>query len=234
MEKIKLTPRLKCVADMAGKCGVLADIGTDHAYIPMYMVQNSLADRAIASDVVDGPVKIAAGNVSENNLSDKVKVVKADGLDGVSGADTIVIAGMGGKLICEILGRNLKTAHSAKRLVLQPMTCSEDVRKLLCSEGFAIVKERLAKEENKIYNVIVAENGNLSFEDEFYFYVGKALFDGRDPLLLEFLHKKANVLKRRADGMAKSDDSSVVERSKDVYALCERFLKEAERYAEGL
>ena len=233
MEKIKLTPRLKCVADMAGKCGLLADIGTDHAYIPMYMVQNSLADRAVASDVVDGPVKIARRNVLENNFSEKITVVKADGLDGAGGAETIVIAGMGGKLICEIIGRNLEIAHSAKRLVLQPMTCSEDVRRFLHSEGFSILKEKLAKEENKIYNVIVAESGTQSFDDDFHYYVGKALFDGKDPLLLEFLHKKAKVLKRRADGMAKSDDASVVESSKSVYSLCERFLKEAEKYAES-
>lgn len=233
MERIKLTPRLKCVADMAGECEVLADIGTDHAYIPMYMVQNSFAKKAVAGDVADGPVKIAKRNVLQNGLKDKIDVVKAYGLDAARGADTIVIAGMGGKLICDILKNSLKVAHSAKRLVLQPMTCAEDVRRFLHANGFAIVKEKLAKEENKIYNIMVAENGTQFYEDSFYYYAGKLLFENNDVLLAEFLHKKAKTLKRRADGMAKSEDAVVLKESLEIRALSERFLKEAENYADG-
>ena len=233
MEGIKLTPRLQCVADAAGICTLLADIGTDHAYIPVYMIQNGLAKRAIASDIVDGPVKIARKNVSERKLSGKIKVVKAPGLKSAAGADTIVIAGMGGNLICDILQENPDAAHSAKRLVLQPMTRSEDVRRFLHRNGFEIEEERLAKEENKIYNIITAKSGNQSFDDEFYYYAGKKLFENRDELLLEYLHKKAGILKRRADEMEKSQNTSVLNEVEKIRELQKRFLKEAERYGYG-
>lgn len=233
MEGIKLTPRLQCVADAAGACNLLADIGTDHAYIPVYMVQNGLAENAIASDIVDGPVKIARKNVSDRKLSGKIKVIKASGLESAAGADTIVIAGMGGNLICDILQENLKTAHSAKRLVLQPMARTEDVRRFLHKNGFEIAEEKLAKEENKIYNIIAAKSGNQSFDDEFYYYAGKKLFENRDKLLLEYLHKKAGILKRRADEMEKSQNTSVLNEVEKIRELQKRFLKEAERYGNS-
>lgn len=233
MNNITLTPRLRCVADMIGECELLADIGTDHAYIPIYAVQNGQAMRAVASDVVKGPVNIARKNVAEHALCDKIDVVLSDGLGKADGADVIVIAGMGGKLICDILAANLDTARSAKRLVLQPMTCVEDVRRFLHQHSFEVVDERLAKEENKIYNVLVARRGEEDIADEFLYFVGKKLFENNDPLLLEYLHKKAAVLTRRANGMKNSDNPEVVAERKKVEALCNRFLEEADKYGKG-
>ncbi len=233
MNKITLTPRLRCVADLIGECGYLADIGTDHAYIPIYAVQNGQAMRAVASDVVKGPVKIAEKNVAEYALDEQIDVVLADGLERALGADVIVIAGMGGKLICDILSANLNIARSAKRLVLQPMTCVEDVRRFLHQNSFCVVDEKLAKEENKIYNVLVARCGEESVTDEFLYFVGKKLFENKDPLLPEYLHKKIAVLTRRANGMKNSDNPKVVAERKKVEALCKRFLEEADKYGES-
>ena len=102
MNKIKLTPRLLCVAQMVSPCEIVADIGTDHAYIPMYLVQNGVAKKAVASDVVDGPVAIARANVEEYGLDGYVTVAKAYGLKSAEGADIAVIAGMGGSEILSI------------------------------------------------------------------------------------------------------------------------------------
>lgn len=230
MSKIKLTPRLQSVADMVKPCGLVADIGTDHAYVPMYLVENGVAQNAIASDVVDGPVKIAKENIAEQGLTSKIAVTKAYGLKAVADADVAVIAGMGGKLICDILKEDMEVAKSFDSIVLQPMTCQDDLRKFLHQNGFAIVEERLAKEDDKIYNILLVEKGQQFFEDEFYYYAGKLVFDNQDKLLGEYLHKKAEVIKKRIIGMKKSKNVEVSAECRYLETLYDRLIKEASLY----
>ncbi|MBR0278174.1 MAG: tRNA (adenine(22)-N(1))-methyltransferase TrmK, partial [Clostridia bacterium] len=146
------------------------------------------------------------------------------------GADTAVIAGMGGTLICKILSDNIKIAHSIKTLVLQPMTCNFELRKFLHKNGFKIVSEKLAKEENKIYNIMVVTSGEQHFDDEFYYYIGKALFDLKDSLLPEYLKHRANVIKRQIGGMKKSKNPEIIKKSKKLQKLYVRFNKEIAYY----
>lgn len=227
MNKIKLTPRLQCVAEMVSPCEIVADIGTDHAYIPMYLVQNGVVKKAVASDVVDGPVAIARANVSDYCLDGYVKVTKAYGLKSAKGADVAVIAGMGGKLICDILAEDIDIARSIGTLVLQPMTCQYELRKFLHQNGFAIMRECLAKEEDKIYNVMTVSVGEQSFDDDFYYHIGKYLFESGDPLLAEYIHKKYEVLKKRIKGMKKSQNPDITAERESLEKLCERLEKEA-------
>ena len=226
MNNIKLTPRLSAVMAEIPRCQKLADVGTDHAYIPMCAVDLGVCDRAVAGDVVDGPVKIARNNVFENGLSDKIEVVKADGLSCAKGTDVAVIAGMGGKLICDIIKKDLDIAYSLDKIILQPMTCSFELRRFLHKNGFEIEKETLAKEDEKIYNIMVVKKGTQSFEDEFHYYVGKYLFDSKNPLLPKYLKHKASVLKRRIDGMEKSSDPKIISESQSLKKLYFRLLKE--------
>ena len=230
MSKIKLTPRLQSVADMVKPCRLVADIGTDHAYIPMYLVENGVAEKAIASDIVDGPVKIAKENIAEQGLSSLIAVTKAYGLKAVADADVAVIAGMGGKLICDILKEDMAIAKKFESMVLQPMTCQDDLRKFLHKNGFAIVEEDLAKEDDKIYNILLVEKGEQFFEDEFYYYTGKLVFDNQDELLTEYLHKKAEVIKKRILGMKKSQNAEVSAECEKLEALYDRLMKEASQY----
>ena len=103
MAMVNLSPRLLAVARLVPKCSVVADIGTDHAYVPIYLVENGIADFVIASDVVEGPAMRAIENIKRHNLSDKIDVRIGNGLEKVKQADVIIIAGMGGKLICDII-----------------------------------------------------------------------------------------------------------------------------------
>lgn len=233
MNKIKLTPRLQCVADMVKPCRLVADIGTDHAYIPMYLVQNGVAERAIASDVVDGPVKIAKENIAEQGLLNKIAVTKAYGLKAVADAEIAVIAGMGGKLICDILKEDIAIAKSFESMVLQPMTCQDDLRRFLHQNGFAIIEERLAKEDDKIYNILAVEKGQQFFEDEFYYFTGKLVFDNKDELLVEYLHKKAEVIKKRIIGMEKSQNAEIFAECRRLEELYDRLTEEASRYGKS-
>ncbi len=229
MDIVKLTPRLKCVADCIEKCNLLADIGTDHAYIPLYAVQNGIAKKAVASDVVKGPLEIAENNIRENGLEDKISTALANGLESAKDADVIVIAGMGGKLICNILQDNLSIAKDTKCLVIQPMTCSYELRKFLHKSGFAITDERLAREEDKIYNVMIVKKGTEEYNDEFYYYIGKKLFENRDPLLSQYIRLRAKVIEKQFKGMALSDNEDLHRQAVELENLYYRFIKEADR-----
>lgn len=233
MDTIKLTPRLQCVASCIKKCNLLADIGTDHAYIPIYAVQNAIAEKAIASDVVKGPLKIAADNINSHNLSDKITPVLANGLASANDADVIVIAGMGGKLICTILSDNETIAKKADYIVIQPMTCSFELRKHLHENGFKITDEKLAREEDKIYNIMVVEKGEDKFDDEFHYHIGKKLFENRDVLLPEYIRMRANVIKKQFEGMKSSENLNLHRYAKELEQLYHRFIREADAYDKG-
>lgn len=135
----------------------LADIGCDHAYIPISAVKQGKAVFAYASDVRKGPLSRAAKNVAEAGLSDKIVLNLTDGLDGAEEyrPDTVVIAGMGGELIADIIDRAPFVKTDKITLILQPMTCPDELRKYLLSAGFEIERERLAYEDRHIYQIIV-------------------------------------------------------------------------------
>ena len=150
-----LTPRLKLIADLVeGK--TVADIGTDHAYIPIHLMKNGRCDRVIASDVNKGPSEIAKNHIKSEGL--EIEVRTGSGLSVLMAGEVqdIIIAGMGGKLICEILEANAEVAKKS-RLILQPMNGQYELRAFLLKEGYNISYEDLALEGFKVYNVIVCD-----------------------------------------------------------------------------
>ncbi len=224
-----LPDRLKAVAKHIPQCHTLSDIGTDHAYIPIYAIKNNIADTAFACDIVDGPLKIAAQNIASYNLTEKIDVVKSDGLKSAPESDVFVIAGMGGTLIGEILENDIEKAKKAELLVLQPMTCAYELRKKLHQTGFEIIDESIAKDTGKLYNIIVAKKGNQLFDDEIFYYVGKATVDKNDPLLGEFLSHKINVLKKRVANMQNSENPEVRCEAESHKKLIEAYIRVGEK-----
>jgi len=158
---MQLTPRLMKIASLVPKGSTLADIGTDHAYIPVYCVKNSICNRAIAMDVNDGPLKNARERVVVNGVSDRVELRLSDGLKELKNgeADTIVIAGMGGLLIQSILDSRRDVLTEGTQLILQPMLAQKELREYLYTHDMCVKNEYLAMEGDKIYNVIVAVVG---------------------------------------------------------------------------
>ena len=168
----------------------LADIGCDHAYIPISAVKQGKSVFAYASDVRKGPLSRAAKNVAEAGLSDKIVLTLADGLDGAEEyrPDTIVIAGMGGELIADILDRAPFVKTDKITLILQSMTCPDELRKYLLSAGFEIERERLAYEDRHIYQILVCR-----FKDAAQKYTAAELEVGKgheDGELVPALYKK--------------------------------------------
>lgn len=210
---MQLKGRLGAIAAKIPACGTLADVGTDHAYIPVYAVIKGICGKALATDVKTGPVKIAERNIRRYSLEDKIEVRLGSGLEPVQlkEADVTVIAGMGGPLICEILHASIEKAHSMTLLILQPMNAIEVVRKWLNEEGFRISEEVLASEGEKIYNVICTVwTGSSSPRDEYEYFTGRELLDSGDPLLGTYLDRKLRqldvIIEERDKSKAGRDD----------------------------
>ena len=185
-----ITPRFRKILELIPNCNTVADIGTDHAYIPVYIVNKGEAKKAIAMDLREGPLKRAEATVVKYNAKDKTELRLSDGLEKLSPdeADVIVIAGMGGLLINEILEKNAKK-HKNALFVLQPMTAEVEVRKYLEDNGFVIVDERLAREDNKIYQVMSVRFGKMKIENEVNYHLGIKLFENNDENLEYAINK---------------------------------------------
>ena len=220
-----LPDRLKAVAALIPECEFLSDIGTDHAYIPIYAVKNKKARLAAAADIVDGPLKIASANIKSYNLSDKISVVKSNGLENIPPSDVIVIAGMGGTLIGEILKKHIQKAYSTDTLILQPMTCAYDLRKELHRLGFKIIKETIAKDSKKLYNIMVVKKGIQTFDDDIYYHIGKYLIDSKDPLLKEYIMHGITVLERKITNMQNSKNPGVKQETEKCLELLQQYRR---------
>ncbi len=141
---------------MIDKDVVVADIGTDHAHLPIYLVQNGAVCRAIASDIKNGPLAVARENVSKQLLDDRIELRLGGGLSPyqVGEVDVFVIAGMGGHTIADILAADDRLARSVHYLVLQPMQNRPFLRSWLYDNGYAIDCEVIARESDKFYHIL--------------------------------------------------------------------------------
>ncbi len=161
MNLVTLSNRLGYVATfVTGK--TLADIGSDHAYLPCFVVENGLVEKAIAGEVVLGPYNAAMRQVSARQLQEKIAVRLGDGLDVIAygEADSITICGMGGSLIVQILEAGKTKLSGHERLILQPNVGAELIRAWLLSNGKRLVAETILEEDGKIYEILVAESGS--------------------------------------------------------------------------
>lgn len=230
-----MTPRLLAVADMVGDCKSLADVGTDHAYVPVYLVENKRAESAIAMDINKGPLLRADENIKRFKLSDKITTRLSDGLEKLQNGevDTVVIAGMGGILINSIIESHKARLTSVKKYVLQPMTAIEETRKYLAENGFNIVDEALAKEDKKIYTIICAERGEMKIEKEINLLIGKHLIKKQDKILPELLSGKIYEYEKAVSSMKNSTSPEIKEKQeyfsfliselKKLYEECQKW-----------
>lgn len=189
---MQLSKRLEAVVRLAGTCQCIADIGTDHGYIPIYMVEQHLAERAIAMDVNKGPLERAQKNIQAYRMEDKIVTRLSDGAAALKSgeADGVIIAGMGGLLTIRILESGEEILKTVQTLVLQPQSELEQVRKFLAEHGYRITAENMVLDEGKYYPMMRVEHGTQEKWEEQEYAFGKYLIAAGNPVLQEFLEKE--------------------------------------------
>lgn len=212
--KLKLTNRLLKIASLVSENKRLADIGTDHGYIPVYLLNEGKINFAILSDINKGPLENARSEVKRNKLEDKVDLRLGSGIEVLKKGevDEVIIAGMGGILIGELLEANKEVAHSVDRLILQPMQAQEELRQYLLNNGYEILDECLEKEDFRIYEIIVAKytGKNTHLEDNIYYEIGKKLIENKDELLVEFVENKIKKYNNIISKLGNKDTEAVI------------------------
>ncbi len=189
-----LSKRLTTIASLVPAGSRVADVGTDHGYTPIYLVRNGVAVSAIAMDVRKGPLSRAAEHVQEYGLEDKIELRLSNGLDELRAdeADTVIISGLGGPLMIDILTRGHEVAQTVDTFVLSPQSDIPGVRVYLREHGYRIDKEVFLKDEGKYYTVMVVTHGDSQpgrYIDDLF---GRELLERKDPLLREHLEKEAD------------------------------------------
>ena len=191
---MKLTDRLLKIASLVSDGKKIADIGRDHGYIPVYLLKEGKVPFAVLADVNKGPLDNAHKEVIQNNLLDKVDLRLGSGIEilEIGEVEEVIIAGMGGILISELLEAKKEVAHNVEKLILQPMQAQEELRYYLLNNGYEILEEVLVREDFRIYEIIVAKytGKNTIIEDEIYYEVGIKLLENKDSLFNDFIEKK--------------------------------------------
>ncbi len=220
-----LDARLQCVANMVSEKAFVADIGTDHAYLPVYLVEQGRAQRAIAADIGEGPAASARRTVSAASLEATIEVRVGDGLSVITTEETtaltdIVIAGMGGETIAMILA----AAPWCKRcrLVLQPMTKAEVLRAFLHDNGFTIMEEHVIRDGRHLYTALCAEYEGKERPRTLYDHIGALAFEEGLP----YFESQLAHLRRRIDGMSRAGESEALASLKAVAAELARYIEQ--------
>lgn len=210
MARLELGPRLRAIADLIPPCRLLADIGTDHGYIPAAVLLEGRAARAVAADIGAGPLDRARITAEKYGLTDRMELRLGDGLGVLKPgeADVIVIAGMGGDNISEILAA-APWSREGPVLLLQPMSKAEVLRRWLPENGWRVEAERLAQERGVLYPILTVRGGEMPRADEASAWAGFLL--DNDPLYGVYLEEKLLRLRRTAAGLARARDPAVVQ-----------------------
>ncbi|MBU3189686.1 class I SAM-dependent methyltransferase [Clostridium bowmanii] len=190
---MELSIRLKTIASMVKECDTIIDVGTDHGYVPIYLVQNSVIKSAIASDINRGPVEKAQNNITQSNVSKQITCRLGSGLSTVVVGEVqiAIIAGMGGNLIRDILEADLDVVKQFKYMILQPVQNAEVLREYLYNTGYDIFDEEICKDDGKYYEIIKVKYNNKPVEvDNIYYEISKILLDKKDAVMKSFIEYK--------------------------------------------
>lgn len=224
MNNLIIDKRLLTASGFVTHGGVAVDVGTDHAYLAVYLVKEGISERCIACDVAQGPLAAAKKTVEENMLSDKIDVVLSDGLDSVisEGITDVIMCGMGGELIADIIAR-AEFLKGDINIIAQPMTRADFFRKWLYENGFEIVAEKACSVDRFVYSVMnIRFCGEKQSVDDYFATVGK--LDLSDSMSKAYVKEKAQRMITAANGMIKSLDKKA--QGADLLSLANKLLKD--------
>lgn len=205
-----MTDRMKTIVDMTPTCETAAEIGADHALISIHLARSGKAQTVYACDINEKPLATAKDNIRRFGVADRVIPLLSDGLCAVRGkTDTVILAGMGGELIADILFKEPLTG--IKTLILQPMSRADALRRALTELGFFIADERLVKDGERIYCVILAHPGTADYTPE-ELAAGPWILKRRGPFFAPFLRRLITYEEHKAHGENGAYHALVAER----------------------
>lgn len=219
---IKISKRLTMAASLISGGNVLADVGTDHGYVPIYLVEQGKIHRAIAMDINKGPLERAKEHIVQYGMDEYIETRLSDGVEALSvgEADTILIAGMGGGLVMHILTEGREVCRSATELVLQPQSELERVRRFLFEEGYVTDAEEMIEEDGKYYpmmRVHYEKKPGQSGQKKVFFVYGKSLLEKKHPVLLQFLEKEKRLYQEILENLkAQPQTGQIMARAKEI------------------
>ena len=225
---VKLSNRLLAVASLVTDGNVLADVGTDHGYIPIYLLQTKQIKKAIAMDINTGPLDRAKEHIAMFGLNDYIETRLSDGVAALTPGevDTVLIAGMGGGLVMHILEEGKEVCHQTKELILQPQSELERVRAYLWSNGYVILEENMVLEDEKFYPMMRVQYCNQideeSAQNGLFCRYGKHLLEQKHGVLLEYLKREEKIYGEILESLKKQP---VSEKIKERIAEVEKVLE---------
>lgn len=214
---------------MVRKGNAVADIGTDHAYLPAYLILNGIASKALACDVRKGPLENARKTVEHYGLDDKITLRLSDGFDEIEPfeADDFIMCGMGGTLMEQLVSRAYWLKDKAKRIIVQPQSHAEDIRRFFVENGFEILSEDACIDAGKLYCAMAAEyTGGITEKPISYIYTGELSKCGKAEARL-YLEKINSQLKKKLE-------AERVHGSAEIAAYLEKVTLETEETINGM
>lgn len=233
----ELSKRLQAVADMVTPGLRLADVGTDHGYIPIYLVSAGIIPSAVAMDINEGPLERAQSHIHAEGLETVITARLSDGLKNLANdeADSMIAAGMGGGLIIRILSEGGGDAKGIKEYILQPQSEVPKVREYLCANGCRITAENMVLEDGKYYPIMKAVKGASDSYSEAELAYGKLLLAESHSVLKKFLERELAINRRiaarlEANGSGRQDYSRTVERKREILHKIESMSAVLDKY----
>lgn len=221
----KLNPRLKLCAEYVNKGSKIVDIGTDHAYLPIWLAKSGKIEAAIAADLRQGPLQSAYSNIEKYNVSDKVKVRLSDGFANINEDefDIAILAGMGGNLICDIISKSPWLKY--KTLIIQPMTSIFELREFLYQENYIVNDERAVQDDGKVYTVMLIKPTDKSAQyDELYPYIG-LLYNNIDVDSKKYIEKEIIHLNNKIKGFTSTQNYEEVQTLNSIISKLKTYLE---------
>ena len=230
-----LSERLLSVAMMVTPGLSVADVGCDHGYLAIHLIRNNIVPHVIAMDINKGPLERAKTNIIQAGLTDSIELRLSNGLKelDVNEVDSIVMAGMGGPLMVDIMKAGAKICEGAKELILQPQSEIDTVRRYLEEAHYCIVSEDMVYEDGKYYPMMKAVHGEMKLSKEIYYRYGKILIMEEHPVLRQYLRYEKNQLLAIKEGLLQSEQTDkVLDRIKEItddITIAEAAISESDR-----
>lgn len=221
MDYPRLDDRLKSVADFIPPCDTFLDVGTDHAYLPVYLLKKGICKKAIASDLRVGPLKSAEKTASLYGVTNNISLRLGSGFETARKGEVsaAAVCGMGGILISEILKASEDIVREIETLILQPMTAVYELRCFLYENGYTIDDEILRTDNGKIYSILKVHSGKCNAPSDAEIFMGKHILQKNGELYTKYKEKQIKKLETQIQGMKKSKNEESLKKLEETEKL---------------